>query len=85
MTGTVQEALKTESPRATERPVRITVNGSSREASGSLSDLLGTLSIDPRSVVVERNAVILRDRASFPSIALSDGDVIEIVHFVGGG
>ena len=85
MTGTVQRAVKTGSPQATERPVAVTVNGSARDVAGSLSDLLDSLSIDARSVVVEHNGVILRDRGSFPSIALTEGDVVEIVHFVGGG
>lgn len=85
MTGTVQEAQKTESPRLLERPIAVTVNGTAREVSGSLSDLLQSLSLDARSVVVEHNGTILRERASFPSVALADGDVVEIVHFVGGG
>lgn len=85
MTGTVQQAEKTGSPRLVERPVAVTVNGSAREVTGSLSDLLQSLSIEARSVVVEHNGKILRDRASFPSVTLSEGDVVEIVHFVGGG
>jgi thiamine biosynthesis protein ThiS len=85
MTGTVQQLLRTGSPQATERSVTVTVNGSARKLTGSLFDLLAALSLDARSVVVEHNGIILRDRASFPSIALSDGDVVEIVHFVGGG
>ena len=28
---------------------------------------------------------ILRDRATFPSLALESDDALEIVHFVGGG
>jgi thiamine biosynthesis protein ThiS len=46
---------------------------------------LSSLELDPQLVVVERNKVILRDRSSYDSVALSEGDVIEIVHFVGGG
>ena len=65
----------------------LTVNGERREAprGSSVADLLGALALDPRMVVVERNRVILRDRDSLGDIALADGDVIEIVHFVGGG
>jgi thiazole synthase len=63
----------------------VTVNGTSRKAAGSLSDLLQSLSIDARSVVVEHNGTIIRDRASLPSVVLAEGDVVEIVHFVGGG
>ena len=31
------------------------------------------------------NGVILRDRSSFPAVALEFDDVLELVHFVGGG
>lgn len=85
MTGTVQQAERIGSPRVIDRPVTVTVNGSARETAGSLSDLLQSLSIDARSVVVEHNGTIIRDRASLPSVVLSEGDVVEIVHFVGGG
>jgi thiamine biosynthesis protein ThiS len=36
-------------------------------------------------VVVEHNRTILRDRDAYASLALATGDVLEIVHFVGGG
>lgn len=85
MTGTVQEAEKGGPERPVKGTIAVTVNGSAREVTGSISDLLQSLSIDPQSVVVEHNAAILRDRASFSSIALAEGDVVEIVHFVGGG
>jgi thiamine biosynthesis protein ThiS len=41
--------------------------------------------LDPRLIVVEHNGVILRDRASFATLALQSDDVLELVHFVGGG
>jgi thiamine biosynthesis protein ThiS len=65
----------------------LTVNGDSRSvaAGTTLADYLASLNLDPRLVVVEHNRTILRDRAAYPSIALGDGDVLEIVHFVGGG
>jgi thiamine biosynthesis protein ThiS len=50
-----------------------------------MAELLGSLRIDPRLVVVEHNRTILRDRDTYPTHGLSDGDVVEIVHFVGGG
>lgn len=67
--------------------VSLTVNGEERElpAGSSIADLLRAHELDPRMVVVEHNREILRDRDGYPSIKLSDGDVIEIVHFVGGG
>jgi thiamine biosynthesis protein ThiS len=63
------------------------VNGEERvlAAGSTLGDLLRSLELDPRMVVVEHNRMILRDRAAFDSLALSTGDAIEIVHFVGGG
>ena len=65
----------------------IVVNGERRAAGDgtTLGDLLRALALDPRTVVVERNRVILRDRAAFDALALEPGDTIEIVHFVGGG
>jgi sulfur carrier protein len=50
-----------------------------------MAELLGSLRIDPRLVVVEYNRTILRDRERYTTQGLSDGDVVEIVHFVGGG
>ena len=67
--------------------IALVVNGAQREipAGWSLAELLASLNLDPRLVVVEHNGAILRDRASFPRVALSAGDTLEIVHFVGGG
>jgi thiamine biosynthesis protein ThiS len=67
--------------------VALTVNGGRREIPDgwTLADLLASLDLDPRMVVVERNATIVRDRDSFARIPLSAGDTLEIVHFVGGG
>lgn len=63
------------------------VNGErcTRAAGFTLGDLLRAHALDIRMVVVERNGHILRDRDAFDNIELADGDVIEIVHFVGGG
>ena len=63
------------------------VNGEERvlAAGSTLGDLLRSLELDPRMVVIEYNRTILRDRDAFDSLALSTGDAIEIVHFVGGG
>ena len=67
--------------------VALTVNGGRREIpeGWSLADLLVSLDLDPRLVVIEHNGVILRDRDSFPRILLTARDTLEIVHFVGGG
>jgi len=65
----------------------LTVNGDPRSvaAGTSLSDFLASLKLDPRLVVIEHNRTILRDRDAYASLILVDGDVLEIVHFVGGG
>ena len=67
--------------------VVLMVNGAERRvpAGWTLADLLASLEIDARTVVIERNGTILRDRSSFASLALADDDALEIVHFVGGG
>ena len=63
------------------------MNGEPREtAEGTtLAGLLGALSLDPRMIIVERNRAILRDRTAYGAVVLADGDVLELVHFVGGG
>ncbi|HMA19771.1 MAG TPA: sulfur carrier protein ThiS [Gemmatimonadaceae bacterium] len=63
------------------------VNGTPRELqrNSTIAGLLGSLDIDPRLVVVEHNRSILRDRDAYAGLNLNDGDVVEIVHFVGGG
>jgi len=67
--------------------VVLAVNGAERRipAGWTLSDLLASLKLDARTVVIERNGTILRDRESFASLELASDDAIEIVHFVGGG
>ncbi|MEJ2410742.1 MAG: sulfur carrier protein ThiS [Novosphingobium sp.] len=64
----------------------LTVNGETRRiASGaSIADLVVSLDLDPKKVAVEHNAEIA-PRSMLAAIALADGDVLEIVHFVGGG
>ncbi len=67
--------------------VVLTVNGDVRRVptGWTLANLLASLKLDPRTVVIERNRTILRDRSSFDSLELAVDDKIEIVHFVGGG
>ncbi len=66
--------------------IEILVNGEPRRVPGPLtaSDLLRHLGLDPRTVVVELNRKIVR-RPLLSDTALSDGDAVELVHFVGGG
>lgn len=66
--------------------IEVVVNGEPRRLPGpaSASDLLQYLGLDPRTVVVELNRKIVR-RPQLSETALSDGDTVELVHFVGGG
>ena len=66
--------------------MKLKINGEEREiADGlSLTGLLDSLEIRPGRVVVERNRDIV-PREIFGVTMLSDGDTLEIVHFVGGG
>ncbi len=72
---------------APEARVPLTVNGCLRAvaAGTTLAGLLDGLGLDARMIVVEHNGVILRDRTGFATLALGGGDVLELVHFVGGG
>jgi sulfur carrier protein len=66
--------------------ISIVVNGAERRVrpDQSLLDLLATLGLDPRAVVVELNREVVR-RERLADQALREGDRIELVHFVGGG
>jgi len=74
-------------PDAVSSEMALTVNGAERRipAGWTLADLLASLKLDARTVVIERNGTILRDRPSFAKLKLAAGDSLEIVHFVGGG
>jgi thiazole synthase len=63
----------------------LTLNGETRRATpGSIADLVRSLELDPAKVAVERNGEIV-PRSTLGDVALAEGDVLEIVHFVGGG
>ena len=66
--------------------IEIQVNGEAREfeSGKSVTDLLESLGLHPRLIVVEHNRVIL-DRATFNDTPVEHGDAFELVHFVGGG
>jgi thiamine biosynthesis protein ThiS len=66
--------------------VIITLNGDPFTVAEPLtiSDLLGRLQIEPRSVAVERNFVVVK-RDQYGATPIAEGDQIEIVNFVGGG
>lgn len=66
--------------------ITVSINGEDREIPGGMtvSDLLAHLDLHERLVVVEKNREILR-RAEYATAAVDPGDVLELVHFVGGG
>ena len=66
--------------------MKLFINGEAKEVTDglTLAGLLEELEIRPMRVVVERNRNIIA-RDSYDSTRLSEGDSLEIVHFVGGG
>ena len=69
-----------------ERVVNLTINGDARaiDNARTVAQLLDALALDPRTVVVELNRIIIR-RPVIATTPVADGDTVEIVHFVGGG
>ncbi len=67
-------------------PISITVNGEARRiiAGATVAALLAEIGLDQRKVAVERNEEIV-PRSTYAAVALGAGDVLEIVHFIGGG
>ena len=66
--------------------MQITVNGDVREVPAKINvrGLVEHLGLTDGPVAVERNREVV-PRAEHPSTELLPGDVLEIVHFVGGG
>lgn len=83
----MKEMAATGGTEVAEREIAVAVNGAERRipAGWTLANLLASLELDARTVVVEHNGTILRDRPSFASLELAADDSLEIVHFVGGG
>lgn len=66
--------------------MKLVINGETHEFSDSLSvtGLLDALQLDPRKVALERNLEII-SKSAYSHTQLSDGDQLEIIHFIGGG
>jgi sulfur carrier protein len=66
--------------------MQIEVNGERREVAAELTvrGLLDALGVGEGPVAVERNRSII-PRAEHATTRLHEGDVLEVVHFVGGG
>ena len=67
--------------------MKIKLNGSTAELDSrikTMEDLLAFYQLSHKTVMIEHNGTIL-DKESYDSVILKDGDVLEMVHFVGGG
>lgn len=66
--------------------IQVRLNGKDREIDSGLSvqELVESLELNPKLIVVELNREIL-SRDCFGEIQVSEGDQVELVHFVGGG
>lgn len=65
--------------------IALTVNGEPRRtAATTIAELVRELDLDPAKVAVERNGTIA-PRSGLEEHKVAEGDVLEIVHFVGGG
>ncbi|MDE5834467.1 MAG: sulfur carrier protein ThiS [Ruminococcus sp.] len=62
----------------------ITVNGEKMDFSGTVAELLNVMEYNGKRVAVELNENIV-PKAEYENTAVSDGDKLEIVRFVGGG
>lgn len=66
--------------------MRLSINGESREVPDGLTvlALVQHLGLTDGPVAVEKNRAVV-PRAEHAHTTLSDGDAVELVHFVGGG
>jgi thiamine biosynthesis protein ThiS len=66
--------------------MEITVNGERRTVSEAISlvSLLNQMGLRPEATVVERNGAVV-ERSRCAEITLAEGDILELVRFVGGG
>ena len=61
------------------------VNGKEQAENGkTVEDIINEMNIDKRTIAVELNEEIV-SKADYDSTTLKDGDVLEVVSFVGGG
>lgn len=63
----------------------VKINGEVVDAAGkSLSEYLQLANFDPRTIVVELNEEII-SKTQYDSTIIKDGDIVEIISFMGGG
>ena len=66
--------------------MQIKLNGDPKDVDEgtTLLALVEQLSLAPERLALELNREVVR-RADWPAVTLSEGDRVEVVHFVGGG
>lgn len=66
--------------------MNLIINGESKdvENAATLEDLVNLLGLPSERIAVELNLQVVR-RIDWSKINLSEGDKLEIIHFVGGG
>ena len=64
----------------------LTINGELRKfpTRMTVAELIAALQLDTRKVAVELNREIV-PRSTYATVRLNLGDILEIVHFIGGG
>lgn len=61
------------------------INGKPEKICGkNISDILSIKGVEPRMVVVELNSALI-ERNKYEVTEIKDGDIIELVFFMGGG
>ena len=50
----------------------------------TMRELLDHLKLPAKKIAIERNREIV-SKSTYDSVSLNDGDIIEIIHFIGGG
>ena len=67
--------------------MKITINGEAREVEEGLrlSVLLEQFGIGDRNLAIEHNGEFLDPETDWNTVVFTEGDTLEIVHFVGGG
>lgn len=66
--------------------IKVILNGENKvvESEVNIDQLLDRFSLPRQRIAVELNKEVVR-RSDWPNRPVSDGDVIEVIYFVGGG
>ena len=63
----------------------VKINGEELDMAGkTLAEYLAAANYDPKRIVIERNEELV-PKAQYGETILQDGDIVEVVSFVGGG